>query len=223
VVARLTLFVALVACTACTGQSLYTTPRTVADGRAQLIVAPEYGFRTRRVKQEEGLDSSALPAGLPALHADLRTGVGARGEVGIHSDLIGAFGIDGKWNAVRTGPFDLAFLLRLTASAQRGPQTTDGPYRDDASLHTFLHLPVLVGFNVNPFTFVLSPGTVTLLDGHGRLTQGLRLGAGVQLRLAPWFAVHPEVSWMREVVGPTDMGFATVGLGFLFANLPAHE
>jgi hypothetical protein len=40
------------------------------------------------------------------------------------------------------------------------------------------------------------------------------------VRITSGFAVHPEASWMREVAGPTDMGFATFGLGFVFPKLP---
>ena len=99
-------------------------------------------------------------------------------------------------------------------------QPTSGPYRDDRGLSTFLHLPVLLGLNVDRLTFVLSPGVVTLLNGQGRVTQGVRLGGGIRVRITSGFAIHPEASWMREVAGPTDMGYATVGLGFVFPKLP---
>jgi hypothetical protein len=98
-----------------------------------------------------------------------------------------------------------------------------GPYADEGTFSAFLHVPVLVGFNVDRLTFVLSPGGATLVNARGQLTQGVRCGAAIQLRLASWFAVHPEASWMREVAGPTDMGFATAGLGLIFFKLPKYQ
>jgi len=140
----------------------------------------------------------------------------------MHGDLPGSFGVDGKWNAVRTGPFDLAFMARVTASLLN-TQPVNGPYRDERGAGGFLHLPILLGFNVDQLTFVLSPGSVTLLNAQGRLTQGVRGGAAVQLRITSRFALQPEVSWMREVAGPTDMGYVALGLGIIVVNLPSYE
>ncbi len=188
----------------------------------QWVLAPEYWTRTRAAKSVDpkgSADLMGLARATGAMHVGFRTGIGEHGEVGLQGDLPGSLGIDGKWNAVRTGPFDLAFLARVTASGMV-TQPTSGHYADEAGLSTFLHLPVLLGFNVDRVTIVLSPGATTLLNGQGRVTQGVRLGAGVQVRIATGFAVHPEASWMREVAGPTDLGIATVGLGFLFPKLP---
>jgi hypothetical protein len=216
-----------VACASCTGQSLYTTPRTLRADDAQVILAPEYMAHTRAAKplRPTGFDDGAEappPPTVTLMHAGLRTGVGERGEVAMHGDLPGSFGVDGKWNAVRTGPFDLAFMARFTASGVY-TQPVNGPYRDERQGGAFLHLPILLGFNVDRLTFVLSPGSVTLVNPQGRLTEGVRAGAGVQLRITPRLALHPEVSWMHEVAGPTDMAYAAVGLGIIFVKLPTYE
>ena len=213
-------------CAACSGQNLYTTPRTLDDGDIQVIAAPEYAFRTRASKRPDpgpsGDDATgALPSMTGALHAGLRGGAGGRGEVGLHTNF-GSFGIDGKWNAVRTEHFDLALLARLTASLLP-TQPVHGLYRNEAGVSTFLQLPVLLGFNIDPLTFVLSPGGATLLDAQGRITQGVRMGAAIQLRITSRFALQPETSWMREVAGPTDMGLATVGLGILFLHQAKYD
>ncbi|MDB4935749.1 MAG: hypothetical protein JWP87_2721, partial [Labilithrix sp.] len=86
----------------------------------QVILAPEYMAHTRAAKPlrptggDDGAETPPPPT-LGGMHAGLRTGVGERGEVAMHGDLPGSFGVDGKWNAVRTGPFDLAFMARFTA------------------------------------------------------------------------------------------------------------
>ena len=202
----------------------------MAHGDIQIVRAPEYGFRTRKVKPPDpgtsGDQNEAPPPSQTfALHSGLRGGAGQRGEVGMYTDL-GSFGIDGKWNAIRTVPFDLALLARLAVSFTPS-QPVHGPYGNATGflggLGTLLHLPVLMGFNVGRLTFVLSPGGATLLDFHGHITQAVRLGGAVQLRIASWFAIQPEGSWMHEVVGPTDMGYATVGLGLLFLHVPKYE
>ena len=73
-----------VACAACTGQSLYTTPRTLSANDVQVILAPEYMMRTRAAKpvrpDPNGDNSEAPdPVGVGGMHAGLRTGVGERG------------------------------------------------------------------------------------------------------------------------------------------------
>lgn len=214
-------------CASCTGQSLYTTPRTLRADDVQVILAPEYMAHTRAEKPlpPTGVDDGAEsppPSTVTLMHAALRTGVGERGEVAMHGDLPGSFGVDGKWNAVRTAPFDLAFMARFTV-AGLNTQPVSGPYRDKPGAGGFFHLPILLGFNVDRVTFVLSPGVVTLVNAQGHLTQGVRAGAGVQLRFTSRVALQPEVSWMHEVAGPTDMAYAAVGLGIIFLKLPSYE
>jgi hypothetical protein len=216
-----------VACTSCTGQLLYTTPRTLRADDVQVILAPEYMARTRAAKplRPTGFDDGAEappPPTVTLMHAGLRTGVGERGEVAMHGDLPGSFGVDVKWNVVRTAPFDLALMTRFTVAGLT-TQPVNGPYRDQPGAGGFLHLPILLGFNVDRLTFVLSPGSATLMNAQGRLTQGVRTGAAVQLRITSRFALQPEASWMHEVAGPTDMAYAAVGLGIIFVKLPSYE
>lgn len=214
-----------VVCASCTGQSLYTTPRTLSADDVQVILAPEYVTRTRASKPAPPLvdpgSEAPPPVASGAFHVGLRTGVGERGELGMHGDLPGSFGVDGKWNAIRTAPFDLALMARFTASGG-ATQPVDGPYHDKGSVGAFLHLPVLLGFNVDRLTFVLSPGSVTVASSTGRFTEGVRTGAAVQVRITSRFAIQPEASWMHEIAGPTDMGYAAVGLGFILRALPAY-
>jgi hypothetical protein len=100
----------------------------------------------------------------------------------MHGDVPGSFGVDGKWNAVRTVPFDLALMARVTASGIT-TQPLHGPYRNEGGVGAFVHVPILLGFNVDRLTFVLSPGAVTLVDRQGRFSQGVRAGAAVQVRI----------------------------------------
>jgi hypothetical protein len=212
-----------VVCTACTGQSLYTTPRTAPDDASQWTLAPEAQFRTRHWKPAPGPDGAAerIPQWAPALVADYRSGVGERGEIGLHAGLADAFGVDVKWNAVRTEPFDLALMGRVVLSVAQ-TQKREGETRDDgAGGRVLVHLPLLLGFNAGPVTFVASPGGAVAVDAHGA-TLAARIGLGIQFRLAPWFALQPEATWMTDVAGPSDLGVATAGLGILFAHLPRY-
>ena len=216
---------ATLACTlvaGCTGQNLYTTPRTLGEEQGgQGIVAPQLAFRPkRRVVQcfVDGEDQCAEQEGspVPLLHAAYRTGIGGRGEVGFHGGA-DTWGVDGKWNAVRTRYFDIALLGRLSIAIYS--LRTHRPGKPEARSGMLLHLPVLLGFNLGRFTFVASPGYTVAGDAAGRLTHALRAGAGVQVRVTSGFALMPEASILHDVYGPTWLDTVTVGLGFIFPNL----
>ncbi len=215
-----TLACMLAACVGCTGQNFYTTPRTLGDDRGQAILAPQVVLGPNLAV---GCDDSKPPhcvgesSALPLLHAAYRKGVGERGEVGLHGG-VDAFGFDAKWNAIRSTYVDLALAGRLSIAlyslhAHRLETST-------AQSGALLHLPVMLGFNAGSFTFVASPGYTAVGDATGRLTHALRIGAGVQARISSGFALMPEASLLHDVHGPIWLDSVTLGLGFLFPNLP---
>ena len=218
---------ALVACAGCTGQNLYTTPRPLGQQEGQAIVAPQVAFRPKRPPLTNCFvdgadlcathDASEQPPSFPFPHAAYRTGIGERGEVGVHGGL-DAWGLDGKWNALRTRYFDLALLGRASL-VFRSLRThrPDEPSRMRSGL--LLHVPVLLGVNIGRFTFVASPGYTVVGDAAGRLTHALRVGAGVHIRVTSGFALMPEASILHDVYGPVWLDTVTVGLGFIFPNL----
>jgi hypothetical protein len=218
----LTLACALVTCAGCTGQNLYTTPRTLSEEQGgQVIVAPQAAFRPKRKVTEcfvNGEDQCASEEGspVPLLHGGYRTGIGDRGELGFHGGA-DAWGVDGKWNAVRTPYVDLALLGRLSVAINS--LRAHRPGTPEARTGLLLHVPVLLGINLGRFTFVASPGYVVAGDAAGRLTHALRAGAGVQVRVASGFALMPEASILHDVYGPAWLDSLTVGLGFIFPNL----
>ncbi|MBX3219590.1 MAG: hypothetical protein KF795_03655 [Labilithrix sp.] len=163
-----------------------------------------------------GTDDSGEPPPLPLIHAAYRTGIGERGEVGLHGGL-DTWGVDGKWNALRTPHFDLALLGRLSLAIRS--LRTHRPSEPEARSGLLLHLPILLGIDLGPVTFVASPGYTVVGDAAGRLTHAIRAGAGVQVPVTSGFALMPEASLLHDVYGPTWLDTVTVGLGFIFPNL----
>jgi hypothetical protein len=222
--ASLTRTCALLACAGCTGQNLYTTPRTLGEQGGQAIVAPQIAFRPTRPRLTDcfedrcaSYDASEKPPQFPVPHAAYRTGIGERGEVGAHGG-VDAWGVDGKWNALRTPHFDLALLGRASwVFASLRTHRLDEPSRVRSGV--LLHIPILLGINVDRFTLVVSPGYTVVGDAAGRLTHALRAGAGVQVRVTSGVALMPEASILHDVYGPVWLDTFTVGLGLIFPNL----
>ncbi len=206
----------------CVSQNFYTTPRTVGARTGQVVVAPQFTV-VPECEQADAVRRRTRvcdrdPSGLPALHVAFRRGIGERGEVAVvgGGDL---WGLDAKWNAVRTEYFDLALLARLGYgydSVTRHDRVGGKWFRDGL----FLHVPIMFGLNLGPVTLVASPGYVVVGDTAGQLTHGLRAGAGLQIRFTSGFAIMPEASVMHDVYGPARLDFPKLGLGFIFPNLP---
>ena len=213
-------------CAACTGQNLYTTPRTLPEDRGQVIIAPQIAFRPKRPPMTDcsedrcaRSDTSEKPPQFPVPHAAYRTAIGERGEVGVHGG-IDAWGADGKWNALRTATFDLALFARLSYVVASLPtHRRDEPSRAHSGL--LLYVPILLGLNLGRFALVASPGYTVVVDAAGRLTHALRAGAGVQVRVTSGFALMPEASILHDVYGPAWLDTVPAGLGFIFPNLAA--
>jgi hypothetical protein len=214
---------ALAACAGCTGQNLYTTPRSLGDRGGQAVVAPQAVIRRKLPPSTcfvDGVDvcSSREGSPLPLLQAGYRMSLGERGEVGVHGG-VDAWGVDGKWNTIRTHHFDLALLGRLSLGSALRTHHEEAKTRPGL----LLQVPVLLGLNLGPITLVTSPGYTLVGDDGARLTHALRLGAGLQMRITSGFELMPEASVLHDVHGPLDLDTLTVGLGFLFPNLADHS
>jgi hypothetical protein len=107
----------------------------------------------------------------------------------------------------------------MAGPARSREYTEDGRHR----LGVYLQAPLLASLTTGPICIVASPGPVTLLDGAGRVSQGLRMGLGIQAALGHGIAVHPEVSYVDEVAGAAEMSLLMVGLGFAFPNLAGQR
>ncbi|MBX3189426.1 MAG: hypothetical protein KF819_20550 [Labilithrix sp.] len=161
-------------------------------------------------------------ASIPRFSASWRTGVGERFEIGMQAGILSPVGFDVKWNPVRGRTFDLAFMTRGSLSVSLG-QRHEGTSEELNSTGVLgvVHLPVLLGLNAGPVTFVGSPGGAIAFDRRGT-TAAVRAGLGIQIRLRRRFAVQPEVTWMSDVKGPTDLGFVTIGLAFQIRQAPGY-
>lgn len=214
----------------CPNPNIYGTPRTIEPGRVAHTVAVEGWGAT-------GSDSAGGTVGgfVPTLPTyQLRVGVADSVDIGGRIANLSSLGADVKINPVR-GNFDLAidpafqwFTISSTASSSSGNSTT-------ASLKVFyLHLPLLLGFNLSDkFSIVLSPGIMwSVVSGSSTTdkstdaaatTKGAfaRFGLGFDIRVARNFALHPEVTALRNL--QADEGKVTIymlGLGFNFGTLP---
>ncbi|MBX3212067.1 MAG: hypothetical protein KF850_08545 [Labilithrix sp.] len=194
----------------CTGSSFYTTPRTAEPMKAYAVLAPEYVISPR---------DPGVKAFGPSPHVAARLGLTERLEAGVHLDspLVPlAAGLDLKWNPLRTDVFDLALGARATGRvALVGGGGRESVFFDSA----LFHVPIFLGVNAGPVTFVATPGVTSLVDGGG-LSTGYRAGGGVQLRFSSLVAIQPEITWVRGLVGPRDFELVTAGLGFLFGDWP---
>jgi hypothetical protein len=214
---------AALGCAGCTGHALFTTPRTVTEQTGQTILAPAFSFPTKHrpsncLESAPTCEDTSLQVQLPGVHAAYRYGIAERVEIGVYGG-IDSYGADVKWNAVRTRFFDLALLPRLSVVVL-GLRSYRPPPNEYAFSGNILHLPVLLGLNLGPVTLVASPGAAVVLDWLGRFTLAARAGGGVQVRVASWLAIQPEVDFTADVAGPSAVNVATVGIGFAFPTAP---
>jgi hypothetical protein len=208
---------------------LYTTPRTLPPGTVQWQVAPEVIGVSYDI-------TAATPAGtttttvtdvvpmVPSFGA--RIGVTDGFDIGLRLSNFDSIGADAKILAVK-GAFDLAFDPGL-----------QGYYVDIAGVGVgvvYLHAPLLLGVNVSPnVSLVFTPGvvleaaSVSVNNGSGvtgaASATGVlaRLGAGIDVRITPRFAIHPEFTAMRSF-GDTNGLIFVGGFGFNIGAQPDYS
>jgi hypothetical protein len=216
----------------CPNPNTYTTPRTAATGHITNSVAVEaWGFSV----PASGA-TGALRGTLPTLPTySLRVGVSESVEIGARAANLTAAGLDVKWNPIRSRYLDLAIdpggqVFQFGASSDSGSTSSSGSFTV-----AYFHAPILVGVNLaRQISLVLSPGitygiaSASLTAGSGQsdasTTTGLmgRFGVGIDFRISPGFALHPEITFLRTLdTNPTLL--YTAGLGFNFGGLPSFD
>jgi hypothetical protein len=206
---------------ACTGQTLYTTARTAPPNAITVLVAEELAVRPAvEVPPNRGLAYHRPPPyALPLV--GVRAGLSESVDVGVQQSVVAASTSgDVKWNPLRSRYLDLALLARVTLAY---PPRLDRPTNDVAGGGLLVHAPLLVGLNAGPIILTLSPGMTPYLDRYGRVSLAARAGLGVRAHVTQDFAIHPEVTWMDEVAGPSEMHMVTLGVGVVFGTLPDHR
>jgi hypothetical protein len=204
-------------CTACPNPNTFTTPRTVAPGKVQHTVSME------AIGAFDEDDSVVLPT-LPSYTA--RIGLADRLELGAHFSHLSSIGVDLKWNPVRSDGFDLAI--------DPGAQAFYIASSDASLVIYYLHLPLLLGFNVSEtVSLVLTPG-ISMVGVGGDIDEDDdqlygasdtawlgRAGFGIDIRASEKFSVQPEVTFLKSFEDGGGVVFLG-GVGFKFGAQPEY-
>lgn len=221
-------------CTGCPNPNTYGTPRTTPAGKVQHTIAAEgIGFAW----DQPTLDASGNPttesnsATLPNFPSyQLRIGVADQVDVGVKLLNMSSLGADVKWNFIKGDTFDMA--------AVPGFQVVHFSVNDNGFTQFYGNLPLLFGINVgDSVTFVPSAGvTYSLSSGEladnsdsnsASFSEGglwLRGGIGFNFRISPKFAMHPEITFLKNIADDNEVDtlLYIFGLGFNFGSLPVY-
>ena len=216
-------------CTGCPNPNTYGTPRTTPVGRVQHTVAAEgFGasFEQPLGNGQTRSDGGTLP-NFPSYQ--LRIGVADTVDVGVKILNMTSVGADVKWNFIKGDTFDMA--------AVPGFQVFHFSTNDVGFTQFYGNLPLLFGINVSDsvtivpaagVTYSLSSGSADNNDGNSAaFSEGglwLRGGLGFNFRVSPKFAMHPEITFLKNLPGDgeTDALLYIFGLGFNFGALPVY-
>lgn len=223
----------------CPNPDLYTTPRTLDPGKVQMQVALEgigASFNSTQTNtttnsmgqqvtstQQVG-ESFTLPM-VPTV--GVRVGIADGFDLGARIPNLDSLALDGKIRLLK-GTVDLAVDPGL-----QGFYVSAG----DVSLGVvYLHLPLLVGFNVSKsVSLVASPGVAyaiatSSINDNGNNQQQVagtsgvlgRLGLGVNFRVSKNFSLQPEVTFLKAFAD-TNALIYTFGLGFNVGAQPDYS
>jgi hypothetical protein len=225
--------IAPLALAGCPNPNLYTTPRTLEQGRVEWLVAQEVlvaNYTTGDTRTNESV-AQVLTSSF-----GVRVGLVDGFEGGAYLQNSSSLAVDGKIRLAKG---------RVDAAVDPGLQVYSLP--GNAS-HDMLEvvsgrLPVLLGFNLSErATVVLSPGVVYSLStespGDAIGIYGIpsalgvfaMLGVGVEFRVLPHLAIHPEITATRQLVETPTMRFQNTdvltmvgGLGLSFGAQPDYS
>jgi hypothetical protein len=208
----------LVALAACPNPNTYTSARTLRAGDAQVLVAAEgYAGMSRNVETDK-LETDVLPS-LPTI--GVRYGLADSTEIGLRAVNLMSLAADTKVQ-LRRGDLDLALDPGLQWFGASGDISSGGS-SEPFAMHVFdLHVPLLLGFNINQSaSLVVSPGvTFRTAISDGVATQWFGVaGVGLNVRVTPHFAIQPQVT-MMWTPDEADSGAAVAGLGMTFGGQP---
>lgn len=179
--------------TGCFSYNTYTTPRTLAPGQHEVVIAPEVGFeqQERPTPGQPFATSRArsLSGGLPT--ATWRRGLTGNLDMSLGLRRFSTASADLKLELLR-GKIDMA----VQGSVQL-------PMLKQFGFAPGLDVPLLLGFNAGEhLTFLLSPGLGAAYrpgsDAGATEVHG-RLGAGVRIRLNKSVALQPEITGLYDL------------------------
>jgi hypothetical protein len=218
-------------CLGCPNPNTYTTPRTIGSGRVSHSVAAEaWGFSVPGTSSNGG--ATTVTGTLPTFPTyTLRIGVGDFAEIGARLANASSLGADIKVNFLRSAFLDLA----IDPSGQVF-QFSESSGGTTSSVSVFyLHVPLLVGLNLSrSLTLVLAPGFTygfasTAVSSSGGQDQASgttgalgRLGFGLDIRMSPGFALHPEITFLRTLESEATTLYI-LGIGFNFGAMPNYD
>jgi hypothetical protein len=179
-------------------------------------------------------DSNGYPiktnvaAGFPMLPTfGVRFGAAEGLEIGLRLPNGEPFAADAKIRLLK-GPLDVALDPGLQLYLASANNTSFAAF--------YLHAPVLLGFNLSQnVSLVVSPGLAYATNNASNvLATGVagsstaagfmaRLGVGFDFRVSRRFAVHPEVTLMRQFTGSEDLLLCVGGIGFNFGAQPDYS
>ena len=227
-------FAALLLC-GCPNPNTYTTPRTLDPGAWQFTIAPEalgfsynnYTATSNGVSTSVGGASGFSPV-IPSFIA--RVGLVDGFDLGIHASNLDSLGLDGKIRLLK-GTFDLALDPGLQGYYY---SFGSGPGSESIGV-LYFHAPVMLGLNLSKdVSLVLTPGFVyglattsvtsstSIQNASG--TSGIiaRGSVGLDLRVSPKIALHPEVTVMKSFQDAETLLYV-LGFGINFGAQPDYS
>lgn len=224
-------------CTGCPNPNTYGTPRTTPVGKVQHTIAAEgigLAWEVPRTTTDSAGNLSttkeSFNATLPNFPSyQLRVGVADQVDVGVKLLNMSSLGADVKWNFIKGDVFDMA--------AVPGFQVFHFSTNNVGFTQFYGNLPLLFGINVGEnVTLVPSAGVTYLLssgeandgsDNSAAFSEGglwLRGGFGINFRISPKFAMHPEITFLKNVPADDEISalLYVFGLGFNFGSLPVY-
>jgi hypothetical protein len=220
-------------CTGCPNPNTYGTPRTTPVGRVQHTLAAEgigLNFEQPVARSDGSTGTRSDGATLPNFPSyQLRVGVADEVDIGVKVLNMSAIGADVKWNFIKGDTFDMA--------AVPGFQVMHYSVSDVGFTQFYGNLPLLFGINVSDavtivpsagVTYSLSSGSASDNDGNSAaFSEGglwLRGGIGFNFRISPKFAMHPEITFLKNLPGDNEVDalLYIFGLGFNFGALPVY-
>lgn len=215
--------------TGCPNPNTYGTPRTTPVGRVQHTVAAEgISYKLKDSPQDGGETATGSFPTFPTYQ--LRVGVADRVDIGARISNLSSVGADVKWNFLRTEGFDMAIVPGFQVFHIGGSTagTTSGYTQFYGNLPLVLGVNLAESISIVPTAGVTygynSATTVTDDSSAAASIDGLivRAGLGLNFRISPKFAMHPEVTMLQFLNAENEpkVRLFIFGLGFNFGNLP---
>lgn len=217
----------------CANPNTYATPRSLPQGAATFVVAPEVSAfgGERRGSSDFGRVVPVPPT------VGIRYGLSDEVDLGARLVNLTAPSADVKWNFLRSPAFDAAVApgLQLYVVPGVGESDVSENVSEDMPV-VIVHAPVLLGFNVAPAVSIIPsvglsyafakapPAAASDIELSQVLTGPFgRLGLALDLRLGERFALHPELTVLRGFAESEGFLVMTGGLGLVFGGLPEYD